>query len=124
MRDTVVIKLAGQEFQLPVTFSEYEALDAVGLCPYRLATAAAQMGRPFGLSVPQACRALAIGIAARQRPGAEVLTANDIWQAARLRDGGPVEVVDAGLDYLAAFIRDMGDPEAKPKPEAADGPKA
>ncbi len=118
MRDCVGIKLAGQDFQLPVTFAQYEALDALGLCPYRLATTAAQEGRRLGLSLPQACKALAVGI------DSPTHTAAAIWQAARARDLGAAEVVDAALDYLLAFLKAMEDPEAKSKPEDVNSPKA
>lgn len=110
------IRLAGQDYQLPVTFAQFEALDRAGLCPYKLATTAAQTGKPLVLSLPQACHALSIGMEGKTPAPA-------LWQAARARNGGPTETVDAALDYLLAFLKDMEDPEAKPRPEDVNSPK-
>jgi hypothetical protein len=115
MRDVVVIKLDGQDYKLPVTFAQYESLDALGLCPYAFITGAALHLRKPVLSLPRAVKVLAIGI-----PGT---TPEALWQAARAREGGPAEVVNAALDYMGAFLTALEDAGSKPPPEVPGSPK-
>jgi hypothetical protein len=123
MRDVVAIKLGGEDYQLPVTFAAYEAVDRLGLCPYKLFTTAAVRLQVPGLSVPQAAMLLAQAIGPELSGKALHAKAGDLWKAAKGRDLGCKELVDEALKYLGAILTDMEDAEAKPAPEDVNRPK-
>ncbi len=120
MTEVVDIRLAGEDFKLPVTMAQARALDVLGLCPYKAAQEALQRRQVLTLSYPRACDILAVGMVAA---GLKGMSTEDLWKAGRSRKEGVKETVEQALTYWLRFVTAMDDPLATPVPEDPSAPK-